>query len=411
MKEIIALIIFCSSVFITVNAQTVGMKITSSGDVGIGTSTPVEKLDIDGAIRVGNTTSANAGTIRWNGNCFEGYDGSTWLALSSGCGGSSGPIASCSDGIQNQGETGVDCGGPCSPCSGGGGGCINISDVDATRPLPNLWWNNEINVGGTALTGDGELYFTIDAIASTSQNIVGLNDDPNFSPELNTINYGIFFYPNVALNRYWFIVKENGLNKGSWTFPSSSIVGSVFSIERTGTSISYKRDGVVFYTSTTSSTGDLFFDNSFYYPNSGTAVFKLTDISLCPPGSSPSLIDPTTTNLRTLDGGQVDEPELAPEPVQLYEIELASNKDTYMSAPTPNPFSDRTTVTFAIGRDYFDAELVFSDNYGRELGRQQIESGQGVIEIDAADLDSGVYQYSLLVDGEIVKTNKMVVVK
>ncbi len=32
------------------------------------------------------------------------------------CGGNCPPCASCNDGIQNQGETGVDCGGPCSPC-------------------------------------------------------------------------------------------------------------------------------------------------------------------------------------------------------------------------------------------------------------------------------------------------------
>ncbi len=31
-----------------------------------------------------------------------------------------GNTPTCSDGIQNQGETGVDCGGPCAPCNGGG---------------------------------------------------------------------------------------------------------------------------------------------------------------------------------------------------------------------------------------------------------------------------------------------------
>ena len=36
------------------------------------------------------------------------------LLNSPACGGTSGP--SCNDGIQNQGETGVDCGGPCNPC-------------------------------------------------------------------------------------------------------------------------------------------------------------------------------------------------------------------------------------------------------------------------------------------------------
>lgn len=32
------------------------------------------------------------------------------------CGGPCAPCATCNDGIQNQGETGVDCGGPCAPC-------------------------------------------------------------------------------------------------------------------------------------------------------------------------------------------------------------------------------------------------------------------------------------------------------
>ncbi len=39
------------------------------------------------------------------------------------CGGPCAPcptVPTCNDGIQNQGETGVDCGGPCAPCSGGG---------------------------------------------------------------------------------------------------------------------------------------------------------------------------------------------------------------------------------------------------------------------------------------------------
>jgi hypothetical protein len=35
------------------------------------------------------------------------------------CGGPCAPcVANCSDGIQNQGETGIDCGGPCGPCGG-----------------------------------------------------------------------------------------------------------------------------------------------------------------------------------------------------------------------------------------------------------------------------------------------------
>jgi hypothetical protein len=46
--------------------------LSQNGNVGVGTNTPVEKLDIDGAIKLGNTDSLNAGTIRWTGVRFQG---------------------------------------------------------------------------------------------------------------------------------------------------------------------------------------------------------------------------------------------------------------------------------------------------------------------------------------------------
>jgi len=50
-------------------------------NLGVGIATPQEKADINGAIKIGNTTTTNAGTIRWNGTDFEGYDGSQWINL------------------------------------------------------------------------------------------------------------------------------------------------------------------------------------------------------------------------------------------------------------------------------------------------------------------------------------------
>lgn len=49
-----------------------------SGNIGIGTTGPAEKLDVNGAIKVGNTTTNNAGSIRWTGSAFQGYNGSSW---------------------------------------------------------------------------------------------------------------------------------------------------------------------------------------------------------------------------------------------------------------------------------------------------------------------------------------------
>ncbi|MBK9256183.1 MAG: hypothetical protein IPM42_11905 [Saprospiraceae bacterium] len=61
------------------------MSITDEGKVGIGFLNPIEQLDVNGAINIGNTTNANpeAGTIRWNPatSDFEGFDGNEWKSL------------------------------------------------------------------------------------------------------------------------------------------------------------------------------------------------------------------------------------------------------------------------------------------------------------------------------------------
>ena len=71
--------------------------IKEDGKVGIGTVTPTEKLEVDGGIKVGTTTTSNAGTIRYSGSDFEGYDGTSWLSLT---GGGSGIWNQLSNGIR-----------------------------------------------------------------------------------------------------------------------------------------------------------------------------------------------------------------------------------------------------------------------------------------------------------------------
>jgi len=61
--------------------------IGQDGKVGIGITGPAEKLEVNGAIKIGTTSNTNAGTIRWTGTDFEGYTGSNWVSLTSGGGG------------------------------------------------------------------------------------------------------------------------------------------------------------------------------------------------------------------------------------------------------------------------------------------------------------------------------------
>lgn len=66
--------------------------IISSGSVGVGTATPLEKLEVSGGVKVGNSTGTNSGTIRWNGSDLEVYKGvgAGWTSLTASGGGGGG---------------------------------------------------------------------------------------------------------------------------------------------------------------------------------------------------------------------------------------------------------------------------------------------------------------------------------
>lgn len=61
--------------------------LASAQNIGIGTSTPAEKLEVNGGIKLGHTSVNNIGTMRWNPSKedFEGYVGDgRWLSFTGG---------------------------------------------------------------------------------------------------------------------------------------------------------------------------------------------------------------------------------------------------------------------------------------------------------------------------------------
>ncbi|MDX1477703.1 MAG: hypothetical protein R3301_08330 [Saprospiraceae bacterium] len=70
------------------NLGLIGPHISAQRDnptrVGIGVSSPQETLHVGGGLRLGNSSTMAAGTLRWTGSDFEGYDGSAWESFTQG---------------------------------------------------------------------------------------------------------------------------------------------------------------------------------------------------------------------------------------------------------------------------------------------------------------------------------------
>lgn len=65
------------------SSSSILSRFNELGYLGIGID-PTYHGDFSGAIRIGSTSTANAGAMRWTGSDFEGYDGSQWLSLTAG---------------------------------------------------------------------------------------------------------------------------------------------------------------------------------------------------------------------------------------------------------------------------------------------------------------------------------------
>ena len=88
-------------------------------------------------------------------------------------------------------------------------------------------------------------------------------------------------------------------------------------------------------------------------------------------------------------------------------IELGGNT-VVLEQNVPNPFAEQTTINYFIPDDVKFAQVIFYDNLGRIIKTVDItEKGGGQLNVFANNLGNGIYSYSLVVDGKVTDTKKM----
>ncbi len=157
----------------------------------------------DTRIETNNTIANNWNTYINNGNFLHGGPN-----LLSDLGITTGPEPTCSDGIQNGNETGIDCGGSCAPCNPAGGS--TTTKIEAETSI---------------LSGQSQYYN--DGAASNGQGVAYLDDPGNSftisnAPKANKVE---FVY--ASQNSGKISVFINGQDKGDLNFTSNGAwVGS-----------------------------------------------------------------------------------------------------------------------------------------------------------------------------------------
>lgn len=105
---------------------------------------------------------------------------------------------------------------------------------------------------------------------------------------------------------------------------------------------------------------------------------------------------------------QANTPEKQEEVRKNLNVTLSNRSAIVLDQNVPNPFAEQTVINFSIPETVKKAQIHFYDGNGRFMNSVEvIERGLGSVTVFGSDLSTGVYTYTLVADGQVVATKKM----
>lgn len=339
--------------------NTERMRVTAAGNVGIGTTAPSKLLDVNGEARItvlpasapnDRVVMANAaGDLRAlspTGNTSQYLSGNgTWQNLSNG------GLIDAQYGLTTDGST-VYLG---DVCSAGGGKFGNNREINMNNY--NLYFNSDkegkLFMGPTSYTfEDCQQLFTRLEISS-----YGLPAKNNYdSPD-----------PSTSGLRFTYLTAKDR--------PIDNKTNGVLSLDD---------DGDVIWVKT------------------------CCDHTTLKEGQLSDILDRLTKLEQELKASREEAATLRDQFSKM-DVVLSNSNVVVLNQNVPNPFNEHTVITYSIPKNFRQAQVFFTADNGEIVKTIDIkQQGKGSLNVFAKDLSSGLYTYTLVIDGKTVATKKMV---
>jgi hypothetical protein len=96
--------------------------------------------------------------------------------------------------------------------------------------------------------------------------------------------------------------------------------------------------------------------------------------------------------------------------VQEYNVALSNAAS--LEQNIPNPFTNTTTIGYTLPQKFSSAQIIIADKNGKVLKQLTLSgAGKGSVHVEAAMLASGAYSYALYVDGKMIDSKQMELLK
>jgi len=118
------------------------------------------------------------------------------------------------------------------------------------------------------------------------------------------------------------------------------------------------------------------------------------------------------TTIHTVGGALRSKENQGGEPASVQEVTLSSANSPLLYQNIPNPFSTGTKINYYLPQGTMGAYVAFFDSYGNQIKEVQLsQTGNGTLSITPDNLTNGIYSYSLVVNGNVIDTKRMVLQK
>ena len=356
----------------------------STGNVGIGSSSPVGRLDVSTTGSIGVYGSANQFGIFGSSDYIGTYGiGKTYGVYGSGSYGVAGNASSGGTGVYGNGFYGVN-----GKSTSGYGGVFSSGgqgiDVTTSSTADNIYagvFHHNVYVYGTvSQTSDRRV----------KKNITGVKNAMSIVSRLKPTYYefkheGEFAKMNLPQGKHYGLIAQD----------LEEVLPELVSPAPYG-------DGG----DTSARTMTQREATSAFKGGKGINYTELIPILISAMQEQDSIMQAKVTKL---------EDEVA----ELKEIikALGNNRgsETFSNAwikqNAPNPVNGNTTIQYYIPSTSKNARMEMTDAKGQILQYWNLSNGQGTVVINAGTLASGTYQYSLVLEGKLVATKKIIIAK
>jgi hypothetical protein len=259
--------------------------------------------------------------------------------------------------------------------------------------------SGNVNSGGIALTSDEMFKTDIDSIESALTIIEALRPKTYFMDTVNYNGEGKFNFKSAR--QYGFIAQEI-----ESVLPELVILGRKSAvIDSTGNvlidSYTYRSLNYIgLIPILTKGIQELEFENAnlrsdlMELQNQMQDVIQMISACCDQPNASFRLLNDETTEFQ--EAKEVD-------------VTLADLRFVVLDQNVPNPFAERTSIQFSVPNTAVKAQILFHNAQGQLVQSVMIsERGNGVLNVFASDLSNGTYTYSLVIDGNVVDSKRMV---